>query len=238
MYYWRSLLFILVLVISVLSSQLPVLSVENDLGLWTNINLKVPITNKIETRFQFSPRLVDNITDFNQFVTHGTLGYKLNKNFSIWQGYAWSTTYIPNFRREQRIYNDIVYESTFKKLELENRFRLEERFLQSVEGVSLRGRYRLKASYPIDRRKKWRVVFIDEIFTNFNSHFNGPQAGLDQNRIYLGLNKRFNEHFNLDGGYQLQHLHRESNDDKLNHFIMFKFNFILPQLIKKKELKM
>lgn len=231
MYYSRVLAFTLITLI--LITQSSAFSMENDLGSWTNINLQVPITEKVHSRFQVSPRLLDNVTDFSQFITHGALGYRFNKYFSIWQGYAWSTTYIPNFRREQRLYNDVFFEHNLKKLEIENRFRFEERFLQSIEGITLRGRYRFRASYPLDKKEKWRAVFFDEIFFNCNSHYDGPQAGLDQNRIYVGLNRRINEHFNAEGGYQLQHQHREGKgNDNLNHFIMFNFNFILPTIKK------
>lgn len=232
MYFSRNVLFTTLLIISILCSPLSALSIENDLGSWTNINLEVPISKKVISRFQVSPRLLDNITDFNQFITHGNIGYKFNEKFSAFQGYAWSTTYIPNFRREQRLYNDIFYETDFKKTKFQNRFRFEERFLQSIEGISLRGRYRFRVSHPLDKEKKWHLVGFDEIFFNCNSHHGGPQAGLDQNRIYIGLNRKINEHFNIDAGYQLQHQHREGkNNDNLNHFILFHLNFILPQFL-------
>lgn len=225
--------FFVFILLTFINFNLPANCIENDLGSWIGTRFDVPITKKTYGRIYASPRLLDNSTDFSQFILHGLLGYKFNKNFSVWQGYAWSTTYIPNFRREQRPYNDIVLENSFKKLNIENRVRFEERFLQDIEGISIRGRYRLKSSYPLDKKGKWSAVFFDEVFFNCNSHNGGPQAGLDQNRIYLGLNRKINEHFNIDGGYQLQHSHRKGPDnDILNHFIIFNLNFVLPQLIK------
>ncbi len=208
---------------------------ENDLGLWTGININAPITEKIQSRFQISPRWLDNATDFNQLILHGLLGYKFNEHFSFFQGYAWSTHYIPNFRREQRPYEDAIISHQVGKVSLEHRFRLDERFLQDIEGISLRGRYRLKGSYPLDKKQRWSLVLFDEIFVNLNSHFGGPQAGIDQNRIYTGVNHKFNENINADLGYQLQHIHRPgSKIDPLNHFIFFYLNFQLPQLIRDK----
>jgi hypothetical protein len=207
---------------------------ENDQGLWTGATITTPITEKVHTRIYVSPRWLDSSTDFSQFILHGLLGYKFNKNFSIWQGYAYSRTYISDLKREHRPYNDLVLENNFKKLKIENRIRIEERFLEDIDDVTVRTRYRLRGSYPLDKKEKWNLVLFDEIFVNCNSHFDGPQAGLDQNRIYVGLNRKINEHFNIDGGYLLQHQHREGkNNDNLNHFVLVNLNVILPQLIKK-----
>ena len=205
----------------------------NDFGLWNGVRINLPITKKIDSRFYVSPRLLDNATDFNQLIVHALLGYKLRENLIFYQGYAWSTTYIPNFKREERPYQDLVYKSKFKKLSLENRFRFEERFLQDIEGISLRSRYRIKGSYPIDKKGRWNLVLFDEIFVNLNSHFAGPQAGIDQNRIFVGINRKLSENVDIEGGYQLQHLHKKGSlPDALNHFILVNLNVNLPQILK------
>ena len=124
---------------------------SNDLGLWTAINVNMPVTEKVLTRFQISPRWLNNSTDFNQFILHGLLGYKFNEHFTVFQGYAWNTTYIPNFRREQRPYQEAIFSHDLKKISFEHRFRFEERFMQGIDGTTLRARYRLKGSYPLDK---------------------------------------------------------------------------------------
>jgi hypothetical protein len=206
---------------------------KNDLGAWTAVNISVPITEKVQSRFQISPRWLDDISDFNQFILHGLLGYKFNEHFSFYQGYAWSTNYIPSFRYEHRPYQEAIISHNIKKSRLEHRFRFEERFIENIDGVPVRGRYRLKWSYPLGKKEKWSLVFFDELFINFNSKTDGPQSGIDQNRIYTGVNYKFNENINSDLGYQFQQVHRKGPSiDPLNHFIFFYLNFQLPQLIR------
>lgn len=203
---------------------------EDDLGLWINTNISLPITEKIQTRFQISPRLLDNITDFNEFVLHSTIGYKFNENFSVWQGHAWSTTHIPRFRREQRIYQEFIHQKEFLRFKLENRLRLDERFIQN-SSFSFRPRYRLKAFFPFGKNKDWHVVAFDELFLNLTSSAGGPQQGINQNRIYIGLRKEISKNFAVEGGYQLQHINSPSSEiDKFNHFILFNFDVALPKL--------
>ncbi len=206
---------------------------QNDFGLWTAVNVYAPITEKVQSRFQISPRWLNNSTDFNQLILHGLLGYKFNEHLSFFQGYAWSTLYMPNFKREQRPYQELKITHNIKKISVEHRFRFEERFLQDIEGLSLRGRYKLKGSYPLDKKERWALVLFDELFINFNSHFGGPQGGIDRNRIYAGINHKFSENITADLGYQLEHQHKKgSAADPLNHFVFFYLNFFLPTLVQ------
>lgn len=207
--------------------------IDDDLGLWINNNINLPITEKVQSRFQISPRLLDNITDFNQFILHSILGYKLNKNLSIWQGHAWSTTYIPHFRREQRIYQEVLLQNEFPKFNLENRIRLDERFIQDA-GFSFRPRYRLKAIIPFGKNNPWSLVTFNELFINLTSSSNGPKRGIDQNRIFAGLRRKISDNVSVEGGYQLQYVNSNGPKvDKFNHFILLRFEVTLPQLLRK-----
>ncbi len=206
---------------------------EDDLGLWSPIYLEAPITERILGKFEVNSRIQENITHINQLIVRPSIGYKLNKNLSIWQGYGWNTFYIPRFLREQRLWNQILHEKEFSKLSLVNRFRFEERFIQDVEGVSLRARYLLRGLYPIGKTKRWGIALSDELFVNLNSHFNGPQAGIDQNRFFIGINRKLSNHADLEGGYQLQYINaNRPKVDKLNHIILISLYIYLPQILK------
>lgn len=206
----------------------------DDLGLWINNNITLPVTEKVYTRFQVSPRLLGNVTDFSQFILHSTLGYKVNENLSILQGHAWSTTHIPRIRREQRIYQELVYWKKFSRFNLENRVRLDERFIQNAGSFSFRPRYRLKAFFPLNKSRDLSLVVFDELFLNLTSSSSGPKRGIDQNRIYVGLRKDVSKNVSIEGGYQLQHINSPAPSlDRFNHFVLFNFDFLLPQLIRK-----
>lgn len=209
------------------------LAAEDDLGLWTPIYIKLPVTKKIIGNFEVNTRLQENITDINQLLIRPSIGYKLNENLSVWQGHAWISSYLPRFIREQRIWQQILHEKHFSKFDLMNRTRFEERFIQNVEGVSLRGRHFLRAGYVLDKNKIWSLIISNELFVNLNSHFQGPQAGIDQNRVFAGINKKINNNFNFDLGYQLQYINNQAPArDRLNHVILANFYIDLPSLLK------
>lgn len=196
-------------------------AIENDLGLWTPVYITYPIHGKFKGYFEVNPRLQDNITDFSQLLIRPAFGYKINKSFSIWQGYAWVTSYIPRFRNENRIFQQLLLENSFRSLKLTHRARLEERFIENTGSTSIRGRYMLRSMLQLDKLKKWALVIYDEFFLNLNSASNGPGGGIDQNRLFVGINRTFNKNVNADIGYQMQFLNiKAPKENKLNHEIL------------------
>jgi len=55
------------------------------------------------------------------------------------------------------------------------------------------------------------LVVQDEIFFNLNSPTNGPDSGLDQNRVFVGINRSLNKHMNVDAGYQFQSINTDDS---------------------------
>ena len=211
----------------------PSYAVYNDPGLWAPTYILLPINNKFKANLEISPRIQKNISHINQLFLRPSLGYQLTENLSIWQGYAWITNYIPRFVREERIWQQILHEKHFSKFTLINRLRLEERFIQDINGVPLRMRYLFKVKIPFGETKKWAFVIFDEPFINLDTHFKGPKAGVDQNRFFIGLNRKLSDNVSVEGGYQMQYINRRSPmQDKLNHIILINMYFNLPQVFR------
>ena len=205
----------------------------DDFGLWTPIYIYIPISEKVKGNFEINPRIQQNATHINQLLVRPSLGYQLTKDLSLWQGYSWVTNYLPQFTREERLWQQVLHEKKFSKFSLVNRFRLEERFIQDVEGISLRGRYLLKTLYPITKSKLLSLVLADELFVNLDAHHSGPQVGIDQNRFFVGLNRKISDNVSIEGGYQMQYINSLTpNIDKLNHIVLVNLYVTLPQVIK------
>ena len=229
----RQLISILLTMLLVFISNCPCKAIENDLGLWTPVWITLPINKKLSGSLEISPRSQDNVTQFNQLFIRPALTYHLNDKLSLWQGYSWNPLFHP-FRNYQRIWQQIQLNEDFGKYSLESRFRLEERFLEHLSGIPVRGRYRLGAWIPLDKNKIWKFVLWDEIWFNFNSRPNGPQAGYDRNWLFAGINKKISENVNLEGGYMFQYINNRSpKQDLFNHVILVNLYITLPQLMRK-----
>lgn len=216
---------------------------KSDFRLWAPVYLTVNLPNRFLAYMEVNTRIGDDVTNIDQLLLRPAIGYKLTDNLSIWQGYAWvgnfnqiHTPPQPSFIGENRIFQQALYKRTFSNVKFLSRTRLEERWIDHAAGTAVRFRELLRADIPIPQAEDWAFVVFDEIFINFNDvgtfdefrqgRTKGPGAGIDQNRFFLGINKTFNEHLNVDLGYQNQFLnqrHLPGNVNLINHVFLIQF---------------
>lgn len=119
---------------------------------------------------------------------------------------------------EHRLWEQMSMNDRYGRISLQHRYRLEQRFLErwddqsqfSTSEVVLRHRirYRLMLQVPINKKEMMdRTLFIsafDELILGFGK---GVENNiLDQNRIYIGLGRRFNSQMTIQVGYQNQYV--------------------------------
>lgn len=206
----------------------------SDFRLWTPVYLTAKLPSSFLAYMEVNPRIADDVTNIDQLLLRPAIGYQLTENLSIWQGYAWVGNFNqptgPRFFEENRIYQQVNYTQRFSNFKLLSRTRLEERWIEHADGTAVRFRQMFRADFPIPPAPGWAFVTYDEVFINLNTvgtiNSKGPEAGLDQNRFFLGLNKNFNQHFNVDIGYQNQMINSrklEGNANLINHIFLLQF---------------
>ena len=216
-------------------------TLKNDFRLWAPVFLTVPLSQNFIGYAEVNPRFGDDVSDLNQLILRTAIGYKLNDRWSVWQGYAWNTVYYnadnsPNFTGEHRIYQQLSYKETFPFLEtfpfikINSRTRLEERWIDHIEGTALRARTMLRVDVPLPMFPDWGFVTFNEIFVNLNGLMGNrgagaPEAGFDQNRFFIGFNRQFTKQFNMDVGYQMQIINTRTEEmvNNLNNIILINF---------------
>lgn len=196
---------------------------------WQPIYLDAPVINpKIRYYGEVNPRLNDNLEGMNQLLLRTALGYKLRKNLAFYSGYAYVGNFLPTYVYENRVYQQLGYGHVLRKrLQVLHRIRTEQRFFSNRDGVSNRLRYLLRFAYPI-KDTLFYLVASDELFVDLNSIPGGPNAGIDQNRLYAALGRQLNDHMRAEIGYQLQYINRDDPfDDRAAHVLMTQmfFNF-------------
>lgn len=216
--------FYLLLFLPLFFSGSKVHAATNDFGIWSPIYLQAPIKEKGIGYFEVNPRFVNKSRDADQLLIRPAFGFKLTDRLSIWQGYAWIHNYRPNFKQEHRIWQQLLYDHKLSKLGITHRFRLEERFLETADEVSIRARYNIRGTLPLS--ETWALTSYEELFVNLNSADGGPSDGIDQNRFFVGVRKKFTDKFTAETGYQLQHINL-SKRDKLNHLWLTQFFYNL-----------
>ncbi len=204
---------------------------KSDFRLWTPVYLIAKLPASFLAYMEVNPRFADDVTNLDQLLLRPAIGYQLTEHVSIWQGYAWVGNYNqptgPRFFEENRIYQQVNYLHRFSHVKFLSRTRLEERWIEHADGTAVRFRQMFRADVPIPQAPTWAVVAYDEVFINLNTvgaiTSKGPEAGLDQNRFFLGINKTFNQHLNVDLGYQNQMINNrklEGNANLINHMLL------------------
>lgn len=219
---------------------------QSDFRLWTPVYLNIKLPAGFLAYMEANPRLGDDASMLDQLLLRPALGYQLTDNLSIWQGYGWVGNFNQKhtppqspFFQENRIFQQAIYTQKLSSVNFMSRTRMEERWIEHSAGTALRFRQMFKVSYPLPMAPEWSLVGYDEIFINLNSvdtiddarrGGKAPGAGIDQNRFFLGVNKKFNQYFNVDIGYQNQMLNsrtKDGNANLVNHILLLQFYFNL-----------
>lgn len=214
----------------------PALADDTTHGLqqWSLVTMTARVSDKAMIYLEAQPRTTlagppeDRVNHFSSLLLRPAVGYQVHPNLSLWQGYAWTPTFNPELRHEHRLFQQALMQHQIKKVTMVNRTRLEERFIEDARGAAIRGRHMLRLVLPLDADKNWSLVLYDEGFLNFNDVSRGPQAGIDQNRVFAGVNRRLGSQASLEAGYLNQYINRQNAANKVNHALLVWLNFNLP----------
>lgn len=171
-------------------------------------------------------RRSDVLTIWQQFQSRDAVTYRFSPHVQVAAGYVFTYTGrygdFPATRsfNEHRTYQQFSVKHELKTLELEHRYRTEQRWIQNYTGVNDfywryqgRFRYQLKATLPITKADaaghQWYLFGGDEIFIPY-----GPNHGtnnFDQNRAFGGLGYKFTRNNKLEIGYLNQFIIQRNN---------------------------
>jgi hypothetical protein len=203
--------------------------VDQDLQSWVSFMVQGPKTSPLRGYFEVQPRFGGDLSNTDRLILRPAVYYTLTPQISLWAGYAWQPIFEPGFVNENRIWQQVMHDDYFGAFRLVNRFRLEERFISSSVGdAAVRFRYSLRSLYPLSSDRSWSALVQNEVFLNITSVPRGPEAGFDQNRLFLGTNHKCTDLYSFDVGYLANFVHRPASSmDRFNHvlFINNYFNF-------------
>lgn len=201
---------------------------EEDGGYWFNLHMQgdLPIQDwgwSMDT----NPRYRNEGKHIDSLYLRPAVLYKLSSHTSLSLGHdtiighpAGKSAY-----RETRWYEQFQYQfDPISTVAFSNRTRLEERRRGGFQNTGHRLRQMLKVSIPLKQHPTLSVVVSDELFINLNDTDWGARHGIDQNRIFIGGNWKFNKHGYLEAGY-LNQLVNKATVNLENHVISATLGF-------------
>jgi hypothetical protein len=177
------------------------------LGGWYLVNFNYHISNKFTIYSEVQTRSQHVLDDFYYRELKTGVNYKLKDNMSVFVGFGnYETDTFPgNYQKpikavENRLWEQFVYTTNLSRINIENRVRIEQRWING--NYANRLRYRLNLSIPVNHPKIqdktfFPVVFDEVFFTDNEPHFL-------RNRIFGGAGYRFSKVVTVQAGFLRQ----------------------------------
>lgn len=203
---------------------------------WTSINSQVRISNNVFLVGDFHVRRTNYLKNNNFYYTRLGAGYNITKNLSVslsgghmWLANKTATTEL--FVNENRLVQQVQLTQPLGRVQLSQRFRLEERWIQKVVNneltdsyrYSTRYRYQLGLNIPLSKNKYVpSIALSDELLLQTGKDI--VYNNFDQNRLFAGIKQQITPSFAFDFGYMHVWQQRLSGYQyNLNHTVRWFF---------------
>jgi len=195
---------------------------EDEWGAWYMYFGTNRVSDDLSIHSEAQFRFYETASNFNQLLLRTGLNYHISEKAIATLGYGFIST-DPTFldtpgeknSKENRIFQQFILLNTSGKFKFEHRYRLEQRFINTVVGNNItehRARYRLQVTYPINER--WFLNAYDEVFINLQEPIFG------QNRLYGAVGYKACNNLSIQLGYLKNHF-TGINFDRLQLGVFF-----------------
>jgi len=200
---------------------------NSNFGSWLIYIGNKKLNEKWNLHNEIQYRNYDAIGDLEQLLLRTGLGYNFNENknnFLLGYGYILSENYVGNNAEkvsinEHRVFQQFTSKQSVGQVELNHRYRFEQRFVE--DDFKLRFRYFLSLNVPLNKSE---IIDKTLYYSAYNEIFlNTENSVFDRNRLYSGLGYKLNTALKFEIGYMNQFLAGGENRDQLNLITFFNF---------------
>lgn len=158
-----------------------------------------------------------------QYVIRPGLGYSFGGGRSLWAGYGRFITEVNSGTRatEDRWWQQFDWTARSRKdSALTMRLRLEQRFVSVGDDMGLVLRYRLRYARRFSESSLYEFVASAEPFVKLRDTDWAGDAGIAQNRLFLGARRSLGPRFSLEGGYMNQYVWLDGRENRSEHVLV------------------
>ena len=177
----------------------------------TTPNNDLWLTNAVSVEYQIDPqwsfhlntelKIDRDISRLRTLEVRPGFEYAFSPNWAAAAGYVQYQRYPAQLRTVRGPFQDLLYRDRFGKIAFAGRLRGEELFFENT-ALLVRTRVLAGIRIPIGE-SPWEFAFSDEIVINLKVDGTGREAGLRQNKTYVGFGRPVTEHLKMSAGYEL-----------------------------------
>lgn len=210
-------------------------NIDSQSLIWTRYYNQLELNTRWSIHSEFDNRIFLSPLEQNLFVLRVQGRYKVLEQMELGAGFTYFSvaTQDPDIhskfnKPEYRIQQDATLKQNLGKINLNQRFQIEERFFQNFDKERLisgstffwRFRYRIQGDYNFWQKKKQflKAIISDEIMINAGKK--AVNNTFDQNRIYAGLQYGINSSLAIELGYMNSFQQRSTVADYFNRNII------------------
>ena len=209
-----------VLTSSVLASGQDTKTIDFNQHGWFSYSGDHAIRGRWGLHFDGQWRRSDIVTKWQQYQLRPGLNFEAASNVLLTLGYAYTRSFpygdfpVSAAFPEHRTYQQAIVRHRKKHVSLQQRYRLEQRFVRYPNSQDRswtyqnRFRYMLKADFPLtkraDEKMEWYIPVYDEILIGLPPNYGARP--FDQNRLFAGIGYSLGAPGNIEVGYMKQFL--------------------------------
>ena len=205
-------------------------------GSWDIIALNAKLKKEWTLYLETQTRSQSIASNFYYHELKGGLQYNLPNNNSLFVGTGNYVTYpfpgnykSPATTKEFRLWEQFVFNNYIGRVQLEHRYRIEQRWVNGV--YSNRFRYRINPTIPINHsslvpKTVYATTFEEVFFTDNAPYFL-------RNRFFIGTGYKFTNTFTLQGGFIRQFDYNTSTGGSGKNFAQILCSFTLDKTAHK-----
>jgi hypothetical protein len=199
-----------------------------DAQLWLQMNSQIPLSDTWQFIVEGQPRWDQNASHYEQVVLRAGLQRRLTPRLQLGAAYA----LVPRQTTRGTALMHQAYEQVVFVLPRLGRWtpqlrvREDQQYTPLWGGTAHRVRGQIRMSRTLARGPRWTLVAHEEVLVSWNRTPMGPDRGLDQHRLFAGVNHRLTRDLAVETGYMWQDLFEKGlRRERHNHIAVVQFQY-------------
>lgn len=192
-----------------------------DEQVWINVTVTGSAKDDLLYFVEAQPRLMEGLSEMRQALLRGAIGWRLNDQVSVYQGYAYVVQPVEGpapDRDEHRSFQQLSWTLVPGATELSSRTRFEQRWVDGFSDTGLRVRQMARLETPFaSGTKPLKALLSAEAMFAFNDTDWGARGGFDQLRSFVGVEVPLKGKSTIEAGYLNQLVNRTGGETAVNH---------------------